>query len=183
MTKPLFWIDLEMTGLDEKVDSILEVAVVITDLDFNVLDSFDKVVFQPQAVLTAMNAWCQKTHGETGLTAAVPNGTPLAQVEGDLVKMIEKHYGPRDQVVLVGNSVSNDRRFVDKYLPKVAERLHYRLIDVTSFKEIFREKYGLTFTKTNSHRAKDDIHESIAELKFYLSHVQIQQTGSTDSKV
>mgnify|MGYP003876480911 CR=1 FL=1 len=181
--KRLFWIDLEMTGLDENVDHILEVAVVITDIDFKPLDQYHRVVFQPKEVVDGMNDWCKKTHGESGLTAAIPSGTPLATVEKEMVALIEKHFGgpgPRsERVVLCGNSVGNDKRFVDKYLPLVAKRLHYRLIDVSSFKEVFREKYSVEFKKGNSHRAVDDIHESIKELVHYLSFVKMPEKGAS----
>lgn len=169
--KALFWIDLEMTGLDERVDSILEVAIIITDTDLNPLHQYHRVVFQPPEVLKNMNDWCKKTHGESGLTALIPNGTPLATVEKEVFDLIQKFYPPSDRIVLVGNSVGNDKRFVDKFMPEVAKRLHYRLIDVSSFKEIFREKYNLSFQKKNAHRAVDDILESIRELAFYLSFV------------
>ena len=171
--KALFWIDLEMTGLDEQKDSILEVAIVITDMDLKPLEEYHRIVFQTNEVLANMNDWCKKTHGDSGLTAAVPKGTPLATVEQEVVALIDRHYSPKDRVVLVGNSVSNDRRFIDRYMPKFAERLHYRLIDVSSFKEIFREKYGIQVQKGSAHRAVDDIHESIKELAHYLSFVQV----------
>jgi oligoribonuclease len=171
--KPLFWIDLEMTGLDEKTDSILEVAIVITDINFIKLEEYHRIVFQPKEVLDTMNDWCKKTHGDSGLTAAVPKGTPLAKVEEEVTALILKHYGAKEKVVLCGNSVGNDKRFVDQYMPKVAERLHYRLIDVSSFKEIFREKYKVNFNKENSHRALDDVYQSIRELSYYLSFVNV----------
>lgn len=168
---------MEMTGLDENVDHILEVAVVITDLNLTPMDSYQKIVFQPHEVLERMNDWCKKTHGESGLTAAVPSGTPLAQVEREIVELMLKHYGEpkaeKDRVVICGNSVGNDRRFIDKYMPEVSKRLHYRLIDVSSFKEIFREIYNIQFQKKNAHRAIDDIHESIRELRHYLSFVHV----------
>src|SRR6476646_165406 len=129
--KCLFWVDLEMTGLDENVDTILEVAIVITDLDFNIVEQYHRVVFQPNEVLEKMNDWCKKTHGESGLTAAVPKGTPLDQVEKEVLALIDRHYSTKDRVVLCGNSVGNDKRFVDRYMPEVAKRLHYRLIDVS----------------------------------------------------
>jgi oligoribonuclease len=173
MKKHLFWIDLEMTGLDETHDHVLEVAVMITDLDFNPVAEYDQVVFQPKEVLDAMNAWCVEHHGKSGLTAAVPGGKPIAEVEKELLELAGKYFKPEERIVLVGNSVGNDRRFIDRYLPGFAKRLHYRLVDVSSFKEIYREKYGVKFEKKNSHRALGDIQESIAELKHYLSFVQI----------
>lgn len=171
--KKLFWIDLEMTGLDERVHTIMEVAVVVTDLDLKPLEEFHRVVFQPPEALAHMDEWCVKTHGESGLTTAVAQGTPLEQVEKDLLALLDRHFPKNERVVLVGNSVNNDRRFIDKYMQAFSKRLHYRLIDVSSFKEIFREKWGIQFKKKNSHRAVGDIHESIAELKTYLSYVQI----------
>jgi oligoribonuclease len=171
--KPLFWVDLEMTGLDESVDSILEVAIVLTDSDFAVVEQYHRVVFQPHDVIERMNDWCKKTHGESGLTSAIPQGTPLAEVENEVMALIQKHYGATERIVLCGNSVGNDKRFIDKYMPQVAGRLHYRLIDVSSFKEIYRGLYGLNFQKKNAHRATDDILESVRELQFYLSFVKV----------
>ena len=171
----LLWVDLEMTGLDDVQDKILEVAAVVTDLDFTPLDTLHHVVFQTQEVLEAMNDWCKEHHGKSGLTAEVPKGTPLAQVEQELIAFSGKHFSPKTRIVLAGNSIGNDRRFIDRYLPEFAKLLHYRMIDVSSFKEIFREKYRIGFNKANAHRAVGDIHESIKELKHYLSYVQVPE--------
>ncbi len=170
----MFWIDLEMTGLDEKVHHILEVAATVTDYQFEIKEELHRIVFQPPEVLGLMDEWCVKTHGESGLTKAVPSGTALAQIEGELIALLDRFYKPSERVVIAGNSINNDRRFIDKYFPKFAKRLHYRLIDVSSFKEVFRDKYNVQFKKANTHRALDDIHESIKELQSYLSHVTIK---------
>lgn len=179
--KRLFWIDLEMTGLDEKVHVILEVAAVVTDLDFNPLEEFHRIVHQPQEELDKMDDWCRKTHGKSGLTEQVKTGTSVAEVEHEILDLIGRHFKPaskpEDRIVLCGNSIGNDRRFIDKYLPRVAKRLHYRMIDVSSFKEIFREKYGIKVKKKDAHRALDDIQESIGELKTYLSYVTVANTN------
>jgi oligoribonuclease len=142
---PFFWIDLEMTGLDDAKDVILEVAAAVTDLDFNVLEELDRVVRQPQEALDRMDDWCKKTHGASGLTEKVKTiGEPLEKVEAELIALLDRHFPKKeDKVVLAGNSVGNDRRFIDRYLPAFAKRLHYRLIDVSSFKEVFRQKYGV----------------------------------------
>ncbi len=174
-TKPLLWIDLEMTGLDEKVDHILEIAIVITDQELKTLDTYHRVVFQPAEVIEGMNEWCKKNHGASGLTALIPTGMPLAQVEDEVMALIQKHFKTDERIVMAGNSVGNDRRFVDKYLLKFAAKLHYRLVDVSSFKEVFRERYGLKFDKKNAHRAIDDIYESIKELEYYLSFIKIPE--------
>src|SRR5262245_39978216 len=173
---PFFWIDLEMTGLDETKDSILEVAAVITDHDFKTLEEFHRIVYQPPEVLKKMNAWCRKHHTQSGLVEKVKTGTPLSDVEQDLLDLANRHYKKKDEIVLCGNSVGNDRRFLERYMPKFCKRLHYRLIDVSSFKEIFRTKYGIKFEKKNKHRAVDDIYESIEELKTYLSYVKVTPT-------
>jgi oligoribonuclease len=176
--KRLFWLDLEMTGLNDATDQILEVAAVITDMDLKPVEEYHRIVYQPPQVLEAMNDWCKKTHGESGLTAAIPTGTPLEKVESEVLQLIQRHYSPTDRIILAGNSIGNDRRFVDRYLPKMAERLHYRMVDVSSFKEVFREKYNLGFQKKNAHRAVGDIYESIRELAFYLSFVKVPETSS-----
>jgi oligoribonuclease len=181
MKNRFFWIDLEMSGLNEKTDSILEVAIVVTDLDFHPVEEYHQIVFQPPEVLEQMNDWCKKTHGASGLTQEVPHGKKIDQVETEIIQLIDRHFqfsDPQDnRVVLVGNSIGNDRRFIDRYLPEFSKRLHYRMIDVSSFKEVFRSKYGLSFQKQNAHRATGDVYESIRELKFYLSHVQAPTHG------
>jgi oligoribonuclease len=170
---PWLWVDLEMTGLDVETDQILEVAAVVTDSDFNVKEEYHRIVYQPQAVLDGMNDWCKKHHGASGLTAAVPHGTPLETVEAELLALMDRHYPRETRAILAGNSIGNDRRFIDKYLVKFEKRLHYRMIDVSSFKEVFREKWGVDFEKKKAHRAIGDIHESIGELKHYLGFVNV----------
>lgn len=173
--KKMFWVDLEMTGLDDNVDKILEVAVIITDTDFSPIETYHRIVYQPQAVLDGMNDWCKTTHGKSGLTAAVPNGTPLETVEKELIELTTRHFGPNEKIVLCGNSVGNDQRFLVKHMPELAKKIHYRVVDVTSFKEVFRSKWNVQVQKKEGHRALDDILESISELKHYLSFVKIPQ--------
>ncbi|MEN9723396.1 MAG: hypothetical protein RJB38_1382 [Pseudomonadota bacterium] len=179
MSKRLLWIDLEMTGLNDEKDQILEVAAIVTTVDLQPLEEFHRVVYQPPEVLAAMNDWCKKTHGESGLTAACATGTPLQQVEGDLLALLDRHYSSKDRPVLCGNSIGNDRRFIDRYCPDFAKRLHYRMIDVSSFKEVFRDRWNVEFKKKNSHRAIDDIFESIHELAYYLSFIKIPEAPSS----
>lgn len=166
---------MEMTGLDDLKDQILEVAVVITDLELKPLEEYHSIVFQPPEVVAAMNEWCVKVHGASGLTAAIPGGAALGEVEKQVLELISRHYGKNDRVVIVGNSVGNDKRFIDRYMPALSKKLHYRIVDVSSFKEIFRDRYGVEFKKEEKHRAKDDIHESIKELAHYLSFVKIPE--------
>lgn len=167
----LLWVDLEMTGLDDTVHHIIEVAAVITDYDFNTLATYEQVVFQPPEVLNLMDAWCVKTHTESGLVKAIPEGKPLEVVEQELIDIINEHFTKKDRIILSGNSIGNDKRFIDRYMTKLADRLHYRVLDVSSFKLIYQTKFGIKFKKSNAHRATDDILESIRELKTYLQYV------------
>lgn len=176
--KRLFWIDLEMTGLDETVDTIVEIAIVITDINFVVLEEYQRVIFQPEENLKRMGDYVRNLHQSSGLLEKIPSGIPLAVAEKEILELISKHFDGKERIPLVGNSVGNDKRFVDQYLPEVAKKLHYRIIDISSFKEIFRNKYSINFQKKNLHRAVSDIHESIEELKFYLSFVKIPPKGS-----
>lgn len=170
----MFWVDLEMTGLDLAKDVILEVAVVVTNLRLEVLDQYHQVVYQPPPVLAAMDPWCIETHGKSGLTAAVARGKPLPQVEQDLIKLANAHF-PNEKIILCGNSVGTDKKFIEAGMREFARHLHYRIIDVSSWKEIFSACYGLVFQKRELHRAVDDILESVGELNFYMQHISAKK--------
>lgn len=176
--KKLLWLDLEMSGLDVQKDVILEVAAIITNLNFETQEEFHRVVYQPQSVLDRMDEWCQKTHGESGLTQAVAHGKPLEEVEEELCQALDRHYKSHEKIILAGNSIGNDRLFIDQYMKKLSKKLHYRVVDVSSFKEIYKEKFKVEFKKKNTHRATDDIYESIAELKAYLEYVTVPEDGA-----
>ena len=171
--KKMFWVDLEMTGLDAHTDRILEAAVIITDLELQVLDTLHRIVYQPKEILDRMNDWCKQTHGKSGLTAMIANGLPIEAVEKDMLDLANKYYAPSEKVVLCGNSINMDKTFIDRYMPDLAKRLHYRVVDVTSFKEMFRSKYGVHHEKTEGHRALDDVKASIKELAHYLQFIQV----------
>ncbi|RMF86340.1 MAG: oligoribonuclease [Nitrospirae bacterium] len=175
--KRMFWLDLEMTGLDVERCVILEVAAIVTDLELRTLEEYTQVVHQPPEALAAMDAWCVKTHGESGLTREVRSGgRPLPEVEDALLALVDRHFGPQERVVLCGNSIHQDRRFVERHLPRLAERLHYRMVDVSSFKEVFRSRWGIRWEKSNNHRALQDTRESIRELAAYLAYVRVPET-------
>lgn len=167
----LLWLDLEMTGLDVNKEVIIEAAAAVTDWDFRRLGDYHAVVRQPQEFLDRMDDWNKSHHGESGLTALVPKGKEPAVVESELLELCERHFG-KDPVVLAGNSIFQDRIFISKYWPRLTARLHYRMLDVTAWKIVMQTKYNLRFEKRNSHRAVDDIQESINELTFYLSHIK-----------
>lgn len=166
----MFWLDMEMTGLDHTKERILECAVVVTDRTFNVLATFETAVFQPPEVLAGMDNWCKETHGKTGLTARVPEGISETELDEKLMGLVQSHF-PKERVVLCGNSIGQDRKFVEAFLPRFTAKLHYRMLDVSSFKIVFENFYQKKFKKENKHRALDDIHESIAELRHYLEFV------------
>jgi oligoribonuclease len=167
---PLVWIDLEMTGLDPETDHILEIATLITDGDLNIIEEGPEIVIhQPDAIVDGMNEWCVKQHGESGLTERVKNSTiSLQEAEEETLKFIKKHTG-RTKVPLCGNSIGQDRMFLLRYMPKITDQLHYRTVDVSSIKELAHRWYPSfkTFRKKATHRAMDDIRESLAELKHY----------------
>jgi oligoribonuclease len=177
----LYWLDMEMTGLDVNKEVIIEVACIVTDMNFRELDSFETVVKQPKSYLDNMDAWNTEHHGKSGLTAKVPEGMDPEFVEAKLIDLINKHFpesqrDPKKRPILAGNSITQDRLFIDKYFKKLSARLHYRMVDVSSFKVIMNNKYNVEYRKQNSHRALDDIRESIGELRFYLDYIKTPNT-------
>ena len=173
--KKLFWIDLEMTGLDVNKEVIIEVGAIITDLEFNVLETYQTAVQQDKKYLDKMDDWNQKTHKESGLLALIPKGKTPEQTENDLIALINRHFDTNELAVIAGNSISQDRLFIEKYFLKLSKRLHYRMLDVTAFKVILQSKHNLAHKKKNAHRSVDDIRESIEELKFYLSFLDLEK--------
>lgn len=174
------WIDMEMSGLDVAQCRILEVAAIVTDSTFTPKESYHAVVYQPPEVLARMDAWCTENHAKNGLTAAVAKGAPESQVEQQLLQLVERHWpDDAERPILAGNSIGQDRKFIDAYMPALSKRLHYRMLDVSSFKIVFNDLYGIRYEKRGSHRALDDILESIAELTLYLSHVKKADSPST----
>ncbi len=171
----LFWIDMEMTGLDVQKEVIIEVAAIITDLKFQELSSFETVVRQPQKYLESMDAWNKEHHKKSGLSAKVPLGVPPDQAEQKLVDLVKKYFpDPKERPILAGNSIMQDRLFIDKYMPDFAGRLHYRMLDVSSWKIILNNKYNYKYQKANQHRALDDIRESIQELRAYCDLIKLE---------
>lgn len=182
----LFWVDLEMTGLEAETDRILEVALVVTNTKLEEVITYHSLVFQPVEVLSAMNSWCQQHHGQSGLTAAIAKeGRPEQEIENDLVTLFKKYTrNGRDKAILAGNSIDQDRRFLQKWMPNLYGLLHYRVLDVSSLKIVFEKILKKkSFKKQKHHRALDDIHESIAELKHYLKDFSCSSDSENLSKV
>jgi oligoribonuclease len=166
----LLWIDLEMTGLDPDKHHILEVAAIITDMNFHELALYDAVIKQPASVLKHMEDWSRDHHKNSGLLERVPDGKSEKAAEADLLDLINGQIkGP---VVLAGNSIHHDRRFIRRYMPELEAKLHYRMVDVSAWKSIIEVKFNYQFKKNKNHRALEDVRESIAELKVYVAHLK-----------
>ena len=166
----LIWIDLEMTGLDPNKERIIEIATLVTDSDLNILaEGPNLVIAQPIGFLDGMDEWNQNQHGSSGLIEEVKNSNVTTQVaEIDTLEFISKYVGEKVSP-MCGNTVSHDRRFLSKYMPRLESYFNYRHIDVSSFKEaaVRWMNEAQVYEKKGSHRALGDIKESVAELKFY----------------
>lgn len=167
----LFWVDLEMTGLDPAKDLILEVAAEITDFNFKTLASYEARVKQPrEAVAQRMQSniwWKDFPANRDEFLNKLDDGKPSKQVEQELITFISEQFGD-EPAVLAGNSIHNDRQFIKLAWPSLDLKLHYRMLDVSSFKVLMQGKYGVMYEKKDVHRAFDDIQASIAELQHYL---------------
>ena len=171
----LIWIDMEMSGLNPETDRVLEVAIVITDAQLNIITEAPVlVVHQSDAVLDAMDNWNQSTHKKSGLIDRVRASTLTeADVEERMIAFLSQHVASGVSP-LCGNSVHQDRRFLVRYLPKLDAYFHYRLIDVSTLKELARRwkpEVLAGMVKHGKHEALADIHESIEELRYYRAQI------------
>lgn len=170
----LIWIDLEMTGLDPEKERIIEIATIVTDKDLNILAEGPVLtVHQTDERLNSMSDWCIRTHSENGLIERVKQ-SKLTERAAELQTLdFLKQWVPKGASPICGNSVPQDKRFLYKYMPDLADYFHYRHLDVSTLKELVRRwkpEILTQFTKKNTHLALDDIRESIEELKFYRTH-------------
>jgi len=172
----LIWIDLEMTGLEVQTDTILEIACIITEGNLDIVaEGPNLIIHHSDKVLDNMNAWCIEQHGKSGLTASVKaSKISLAEAETQVLDFVSKHT-PKGVCPLAGNSIGMDKRFLDKYMPSLAAHFHYRVVDVSTIKELCRRWSPETLKrvppKQLTHRALDDIKESIDELQFYRTEL------------
>ncbi|GGA85666.1 oligoribonuclease [Neiella marina] len=171
--KHLIWIDLEMTGLEPMTDVIIEIATIVTDDELNVIAEGPVIaIHQSDTVLAGMDEWCTRTHTESGLVARIKESEySVQQAEAETLAFLSD-YVEKGASPMCGNSIGQDRRFIYKYMPDLAEFFHYRNIDVSTLKELARRwRPDLApFAKQNTHLAMDDIRESIAELMYYREH-------------
>lgn len=176
----LVWLDMEMTGLDPERERIIEVATILTDGNLTeIAIGPELVIHQPDEVLAAMDDWNKKHHGASGLVERVKASTVTeADAEAQTIAFINAHVPAKDRPVLAGNSIHQDRRFIHCYMPAFDKRLHYRMVDVSTIKELgrrwFPEITAKLPAKKEGHRALDDIRESIDELRWYKQHLFVQ---------
>ncbi|XP_045614386.1 oligoribonuclease, mitochondrial isoform X2 [Procambarus clarkii] len=172
----MFWLYKNMTGLDVENEQIMEAAVIVTDSELNIVAEGPNLVLKVEdKVLDTMNDWCKQHHGESGLTEACRKSTiTLSAAEDQLFQFIVQHTD-KGKAPLAGNSVHSDKKFLDKYMPKLMKHLHYRIVDVSTVKELCRrwypEEFAAASKKKVAHRALDDIKESIEELRYYKATV------------
>jgi len=170
----LLWMDLEMTGLDPEKDRILEVAAIATDWELEPMAQMTAVVKVSEKLMQERMVgefWEKNAASRDGLMEQNSEGKETNVVEGEILKFLNEWFG--DEVILAGNSIHQDRKFIDREWPEVSRKLHYRMLDVSAWKVVFEGKYGKKFLKRETHRALDDIIGSIEELKWYLSMVEV----------
>jgi oligoribonuclease len=184
----LVWIDCEMTGLDLVADALIEVAALVTDFDLNVLgEGIDVVVKPPPEALEQMDDFVRTMHVSSGLLDELPDGVPLADAEQQVLGYIKEHCPSGSRPPLAGNTVATDRSFLARDMAELESFLHYRIVDVSSIKELARRWYPRAYfgspPKTGNHRALADIQESIEELRYYRAAVFVEPPGPDSERV
>ena len=175
-TDPLLWLDLEMTGLDPKKCTVLEIGVIITDGELEVIDEGPAIaIHHSDKVLNGMEPWSRYHHKKSGLTQACRESKIRMKKAEDLVLGFVQKHCKKNTALLCGNTIWQDRRFLVKYMPKLESWLHYRMIDVSSVKELVKRWYPtdhkMPREKKQTHRVMEDVRESIDELRYYRKKV------------
>jgi oligoribonuclease len=178
----LVWIDCEMTGLDLGADALIEVAALVTDFELNVLgEGVDVVVKPPPEALEQMVEFVRDMHTSSGLLTELDHGITLRKAEEQVLAYIQEHCPDGSRPPLAGNTVATDRAFLARDMPELESFLHYRIVDVSSIKELSRRWYPRVYfnspAKSGNHRALADIQESIEELRYYRAAVFVPPPG------
>ncbi|WP_156755704.1 oligoribonuclease [Actinokineospora pegani] len=185
MTDRLVWIDCEMTGLDLGRDALIEIAALVTDSELNVLgEGVDLVIHTDDATLDGMPEVVREMHAKSGLTEEVRTATlTLAEAQQKVLEYVREWVPDQRTAPLCGNSIATDRGFITRDMPELDAHLHYRMVDVSSIKELCRRWYPRVYyaqpDKGLAHRALADIHESIRELRYYRGTAFVAQPGPT----
>ena len=187
MSDRLVWIDCEMTGLDIRADALVEVAALVTDFDLNVLgDGVDVVIKPPPEALDQMVEFVQHMHETSGLLEELDNGTTLEDAQAQVLAYVKEHCPNGSRPPLAGNTVATDRSFLARDMPELEQFLHYRIVDVSSIKELSRRWFPRAYynapAKGGNHRALADIRESIEELRYYREAVFVPSPGPDSSE-
>ncbi|HET6626760.1 MAG TPA: oligoribonuclease [Nocardioidaceae bacterium] len=182
MNDRLVWIDCEMTGLDLGADALIEVAALVTDFELNVIgEGIDVVIKPPQEAIEQMDEFVRNMHTVSGLLTELDNGTTMQEAEEQVLGYIRQHCADGSRPPLAGNTVATDRSFLIRDMPTLEKFLHYRIVDVSSIKELSRRWYPRAYfnspAKTGNHRALADIQESIEELRYYRDAVFVPRPG------
>jgi oligoribonuclease len=171
----ILWMDLEFTGFDYGKDVILEVSVEVTDFNFQTLGSYEaRIKNNPKILAERMKLntfWQEFQENRDHFLAHNGSGKDVAEIERELIDFVKSHFDG-EPAVLAGNSIHSDRAMIKAWWPTLDLLLHYRMLDVSSFKVLMQGKYGIDYKKINNHRAYDDIQASIAELQYYLDYFQ-----------
>lgn len=171
----LLWIDLEMTGLDPKEDRILEVAAIATGWDFAEIATYEAVKKVGSNLIKKRMVgefWEKYSAVRDALIKQNDSGVNGRTVENQLLEFVDEHFDADEPVLLAGNSIHQDRKFIENEWPRLNARLHYRMLDVSAWKVVFAGKYGKKFAKPEAHRALEDIRGSIEEIKYYAKKVK-----------
>ena len=182
MNDRLVWIDCEMTGLDIEQDALIEVACLVTDGELQLLDAgIDLIIKPPAEALDQMTDVVRTMHTTSGLLADLSNGVSLAEANETVRSYVKQHVAEPRKVPLCGNSIATDRWFIARDMPELDAYLHYRMIDVSSIKELARRWYPRAYfaspDKHGGHRALADITESVQELRYYREAIFVPQPG------
>lgn len=173
-TAKLLWIDLEMTGLDPVEDRILEVAALATDWDFQEVATYEAVKKVGPSLMEKRMVgafWDKYADVRSALVAQNEGGKNGRTVENELIAFIDEHFKEGEQIILAGNSIHQDRKFIENEWPRLNARLHYRMLDVSAWKVVFEGKFRKKFAKPETHRALEDIRGSVMELQYYLKKI------------
>jgi oligoribonuclease len=175
LPKKLLWVDLEMTGLDPNKDLILEVAAIISDFDFTELARYEARVSHDSEIVNErmkLNTWWEGVpENRDEFISRLGEGKLPEVAEQELIALLQEQFGG-DPVILAGNSIHQDRKFIARWWPTLNAKLHYRMLDVSSLKIYMQGKYGIEFEKKSAHRALDDIKESMAEWQYYMEQLK-----------